>query len=235
MSNCSCGNPSSHRNSISICDPCNTNTGCALQLDFECIIYHKSNNQITNLTCLELTNGATLNQFAEIVDSYICQIKVAEYVLPCLDADYTITNLKQFAEAVDTELCLIKGDITIINTTLANGIVKTDSQSIDLSGSGFGLQADLKVDPASGNRLSVSGTGVLVPPQDLNPNYVTKTLTVTGGNNVVQMSSFFSTVQGYLGPVASNPVGTVAGQSWWRTDTSKFKFNVDGTTIIDLN
>lgn len=233
---CTCGQSSSYVNrSVNICDPCATDTGCALQLDFSCIIYHKSNNAISNLTCLELTNGATLNQFAEAVDSYICQIKVAQYNLPCLTTtlDYTITNLKQFAEAVDTEICLIEADITTINGILAAGITKIDSNSINLSGTGFSLQADVILDPAANNRLTVSGAGALVSPQILVPNYVDKTLMISGANNVVQMASFFGTTPGYLGSfTGSDPTGLIAGQSWHRTDGSLMKFRINGTTTV---
>lgn len=239
MSNCGCGSTYvSPIPVVSICDPCNTNTGCPIQLDWDCIIYHKDNNEVSNLTCLGLTNGATLNQFAELIDTYICQLDVSEYSLPCLREDYTINSLELFAEAVDTEICLIKDSIETLETQINLPITPIDSQSVNLTVSGVSnhtIQADLILDPATDNRLSISGTGVLVAPQVLQPDYVNKTLKISGANNVVQMASFFTTVQGYLGPVASDPVGTVAGQSWYNTTSSLFKFNVDGTTIINLN
>lgn len=231
----SCGCES---NTVSICDPCNQNAGCPIQLDFDCVIYHKDNNETSHLTCLNLTNGATLNNFAETIDSYICQLNVLNFTLPCLRADYTINNLLQFAEAVDEELCSIKDNVATLQGSVNTPIVPIDTNSINLTVSGTAnhtLQVDVIVDPASNNRLSVSGTGLLVPPQILQPNYSTKTLTITGAANTVQMSSFFTTISGYLGTASADPSGTLAGQMWYNTTTSQLKFNIDGTNIIVLN
>lgn len=223
MSNCGCNSHSHphHRSqSISICDPCNTNTGCAIQLDYECIIYHKSNNQISNLTCLGLTNGATLNQFAEAVDAYICQIKAPDYVLPCLRQDYTINTLKQFAEAVDVELCQIKTDLDTISDLVNLPITPVDSTSINLAVSGTNdhtLTGNIIVSPAANNLLTILSDGVYSAPQILEIDYTDKTLTISNGNTV-DLSGLSCGVGGFIGNVTSNPGASLDGQYWFRTD-----------------
>ena len=89
------------------CEPCTVivTSGCPIQLDFSCIFYHKSNNQPTNLIGLGLTNGATLQLFAETVDEKIKQLNVIDTDLPCLREGHVINTLQQFLTAVDTELC----------------------------------------------------------------------------------------------------------------------------------
>jgi hypothetical protein len=226
----SCGCESNYLN-------CDSNS-CPVQLDFDCVFYHVTNSEVSNLTCLNLTNGATLGQFAEAVDSYICQLKVLDFTLPCLRSDYTVNNLKQFAEAVDTEICSLSSSVATLQATINTPVIPIDTFSINLTASGTAnhtLQADVIIDPATNNRLSVSGTGLLVAPQVLQPDYVNKTLAVTGANNIVQMSSFFTTVSGYLGPLATDPAGSIAGQMWYNTTASQLKFNTDGSTIIILN
>src|SRR5687767_11396891 len=110
---------------VNICDPCNTNTGCPLQLDWSCSIYHKANNEVSELTCLGLTNGATLEQFAEAVDALLCPLNVEDYDLPCLreTLDYTINSMEQFAEAVDTEICALREEIEEIAEAAALPII----------------------------------------------------------------------------------------------------------------
>lgn len=101
-------------------DPCNPCTvivtsGCPLQLDFSCILYHKNNNEVTELDGLSLTNGATLQLFAETVDEKIKQLNVLSTSLPCLRESYVINTLQQFLVAVDTEICNLKvwlGNVT---------------------------------------------------------------------------------------------------------------------------
>src|SRR5688572_29847146 len=117
---------------VNICDPCNTGTGCPLQLDWASSIYHKSNNEVTGLTCLELTNGTTLEQFAEAVDALFCPLVVEDYDLPCLreTLDYTINSMEQFAEAVDTEICALREEIEEIAEAAALPIIANDSTSI---------------------------------------------------------------------------------------------------------
>lgn len=89
--------------------PCGcNNTGCLVKLDTTCIIYHKNNNDLTQLTALGLTNGATLELILNTIDDYIEQLKLNELTLPILDVTYTINTLHQFATAVDTEIGLLR-------------------------------------------------------------------------------------------------------------------------------
>lgn len=221
-SNCGCSSNQTITQVVSICDPCSTNTGCPLQLDWDCSIYHKDNNEVTNLTCLGLSNGATLNQFAEAVDTYICQIKAADYTLPCLRETYTINNLEEFAEAVDTRLCEIAGDITDIEESVATPITVVDTQSVNLTSSGtlsHTIQADVKISANSGNRLSIQSDGLYSSPQILSVNYSTKELTIVGGNTV-SLAALFTPVSGFLGNVTADPSSPLDGQYWFRTDLS---------------
>jgi hypothetical protein len=228
----SCGSSYTHSRSINICDPCNTNTGCAIQLDFECVIYHKSNNQVTNLTCLELSNGATLNQFAEAVDSYICQIKADEYQLPCLREDYTINTLEQFAEAVDSRLCELQSDLDDLSDELLVPLLVDDTDAINLVASGTTQQtisAHLIVAPLSDNQLTVLPTGVYVAPQTLSIDYDTLSLCISDGN-CVDLSTLSCGVGGYLGEVATDPGAVLNGQYWYNTGDGKLKIKLNGTT-----
>jgi hypothetical protein len=103
--------------------------GCLAQLDFECSIYNKENNDATALTNLGLTNGATLKLFAETVDTYIGQIKAANFVLPYLRATTTINTVKQFAEAVDTRLASLGSPASGFIGNIANEpALPTDGQ-----------------------------------------------------------------------------------------------------------
>jgi hypothetical protein len=221
MSNCGCNSTTTFP-VVSICDPCNSNTGCPIQLDWDCSIYHKDNNEVTNLTNLGLANGATLNQFAEAVDTYIGEIKAQDYNLPCLSATYTINSLQEFAEAVDTVLCELTDDITTVSGSVATPITPVDTQSINLTVSGtlnHTLQADAIISPNSGNRLSIQSNGLFASPQILSVNYSTKELTIVGGNTV-SLTALFTPVSGFLGNVTADPSSPLDGQYWFRTDLS---------------
>lgn len=62
-----CGNP----NCPSTCPTC-TNTGCIIKLDTSCIIYHKNDNKLSELSELDIENGATLEAILEeISDRFI--------------------------------------------------------------------------------------------------------------------------------------------------------------------
>lgn len=237
MSNCGCGSssyPSYQSKSISICDPCNTNTGCAIQLDFDCIIYHKDNNEVTNLTCLGLTNGATLNQFAEAIDPYICQIKAQNYALPCLRDIYTINTLQQFAEAVDTELCLIKDNITEIEALVNLPISTIDTNSVDLTATGVNnhtLSANVKISSTPVNLVNIFADGLHVAPQTLSVNYTTKELSISNGNTV-DLSGLVCGASGFLGNLAADPSSPSDGQYWYNTTSNELKIRVNGATRI---
>lgn len=239
MADCGCG--SNHYQSphqyVSICDPCNTNTGCPIQLDWDCVIYHKDNNEVTALTNLGLTNGATLNQFGEAVDVYIGFLKAQDYDLPCLRTtyDYTINSLQQFAEAVDTVLCELAADITAVEGSVATPITPVDSASINLSATGtlaHTLQADVIVSPNAGNRLSIQGNGLFASPMVLTVDYNAKTIGLVGSNSV-SVAALFSPVSGFLGNVTSDPSTPLDGQYWYRTDiglATGLKIRLNGTT-----
>lgn len=234
MADCGCGNQPVYQ-SVSICDPCNTNTGCPIQLDWDCSIYHKDNNEVTNLTNLGLTNGATLNQFGEAVDTYIGQIKAASFTLPCLRTSYTINSMQQFAEAVDTQLCQLSTDITAVAASASTPITVVDTQSVDLTVSGtlsHTLQADVKISANAGNRLSIQTDGLFASPMVLSVDYNAKTLSLVG-SNTVNLSALFSPVSGFLGNVTVDPTSPLDGQYWYRTDiglATGLKIRLNGTT-----
>lgn len=94
-----------------LCDPCAPSvctTGCPIQLDFSCVIYHKNNNEVSELDGLNLSNGATLELVVETLDEKIKQVNVLDVSLTYLRSKYVINTLKQFEAAVDTELPLLK-------------------------------------------------------------------------------------------------------------------------------
>lgn len=234
MSSCGCNNTPTFP-VVSICDPCNTNTGCPIQLDWECVIYHKDNNEISNLTNLGLTNGATLEQFGEAVDTYIGQIKADDFNLPCLRADYTINSILQFAEAVDTEICEIKAEIGVVSGQVNTPITVVDTQSVNLTASGtlnHTIQADVIVSPNSGNRLSIQGNGLYSSPMVLTVDYGAKTIGLVGSNSV-SVAALFTPVSGFLGNVTVDPTDPLDGQYWYRTDiglATGLKIRLNGTT-----
>lgn len=99
-----CGKPRYSCNCQVICDPCNNN-GCPIQLDASCVFYHKNNNEVSELTNLGLTNGATLELILETIDVKLEGLNVLDWELDCLRDDFTINTLQQFAQAVDTKIC----------------------------------------------------------------------------------------------------------------------------------
>jgi len=236
MADCGCGHthyPSYP--SISICDPCNTNTGCPIQLDWECVIYNKANNEISALTNLGLTNGATLKAFGEAVDTYIGFLKVEDFDLPCLRDTYTINSLQQFAEAVDTQLCELAAEIDTVAGSVNTPITPVDTQSINLTANGtldHTLQADVKVSANSGNRLSIQSDGLYSSPMVLTVDYNAKTIGLVGSNSV-SVAALFTPVSGFLGNVTSDPSTPLDGQYWYRTDiglVTGLKIRLNGTT-----
>ena len=98
---------------------CNSN-GCPINLDFSCVFYHKSNNQISLLTGLGLSNGSTLQLFAETVDTYIQQMKVSDWTLLFLRENNVVNSLQQFGVAVDTTFSDLQGQIDDMFAELAN-------------------------------------------------------------------------------------------------------------------
>lgn len=103
-----CGTPyCSCRTSCRTYDPCYVTSGCPIQLDFSCVLYHKNNSEISELDGLGLSNGSTLELVIETLDEKIKQLAVLDFSLPFLRETYVINTMKQFVEAVDTQLELI--------------------------------------------------------------------------------------------------------------------------------
>lgn len=105
------------------CSPCTcqsscngvvVTSGCPIQLDFSCILYHKSNGEVTELDGLNLTNGATLELVIETIDEKIKQVAVLDTTLTYLRTKYVINTLQQFLTAVDTELSDINDRLTAL-------------------------------------------------------------------------------------------------------------------------
>lgn len=89
--------------------PC-TDTGCLIHLDFDCIFYHKDNDEDSALTGLDLPNGTTLEEFSESIDNKISQLNFGNLTFNILTTqlNYDITNIQEFAIAVDTEIGNLK-------------------------------------------------------------------------------------------------------------------------------
>lgn len=100
------------------CGSCTCNqyvyTGCPIQLDFSCVIYHKANNEVTELDGLGLPNGSTLELVIETIDEKIKQLGILNFTLPCLRARYVINTMQQFAQAVDTDLCIYEAKTQVL-------------------------------------------------------------------------------------------------------------------------
>ncbi len=111
---CSCSNRYYTSSNCQPCyqQPCYVTSGCPIQLDFSCVLYHKSNNEVTELDGLNLSNGATLELVIETIDEKIKQLAVLDFSLPFLRESYVINTMKQFTEAVDTELSTITSGVS---------------------------------------------------------------------------------------------------------------------------
>lgn len=225
-----------HCHQYTSCSPCDcgcsqsSDTGCPIQLDFSCVIYHKDNNEVTELDGLALTNGATLELVIETIDEKIKQLNVPDWDLAFLDGIYTINNLTQFGEAVNVQFEQVDTDITALTALVNLPITPVDSESINLTTSGVNnhtIEADLIVSPTSDNQLSVLPDGAYVAPQTLSINYSTKDLSISDGNTV-NLAGMFTN---YLGEVASDPSSPANGQYWWRTDTLALRIRVNSTTV----
>jgi hypothetical protein len=225
------GNSCNCKKTVNICDPCNTNTGCPLQLDWSCSIYHKSNNEVTELTCLGLTNGATLEQFAEAVDALFCPLIVEDYDLPCLreTLDYTINSMEQFAEAVDTEICALRTEIEDVAEDAVIPITANDSTSIDFTVSGAGshtITGSVIISPNANNQLSNPGNGLFSAPQTLSINYTTNEISITSGNTI-DLTPLLCTAEGFLGNISADPSDPEEGQYWYNTVAGQLRIQVN--------
>lgn len=221
-----CGNPACV--SCYPCDPCTQPASCPVQLDTSCVIYHKQNNELSELTNLDLPNGSTLELILEQIDAALEGFTASAFALPILRTNYTVNTLKQFMVAVDTEigeLQLAVGNNTFVETSLT----ATDSASIDFTVSGTSnhtLTGSVKISTTLNNLLSVTGGGLYAAPQTLSVNYTTKELTISNGNTV-SLSALSSGVGGYLGAFTADPVA-VNGQYWYNTTDSLLKIRLQG-------
>ena len=134
--------------------PCGCSTsGCPIKLDTSCIIYHKNNNELSELIDgLGLQNGATLELILETISKKIEQINVTTWLFPYLvDSEgYTINTLQQFATAVDAEPGLLqhfKGNVT--------------ADPSDLNDGDYWFRTDLLA--ANGLRIQVNGLTRTIP------------------------------------------------------------------------
>jgi hypothetical protein len=94
------------------CSPCEQTKTCPINLDTSCIFYNLYTDT-SDLTCLSLSNGISLTEILEAIDTKLCQNlpSIPSYSLPCLRNDYVINNFQQFAEAVDDEFCTIRFEL----------------------------------------------------------------------------------------------------------------------------
>ena len=96
---------------------CHSSSSSHIQKDSADIIYHKTNGEISELTNLDISNGATLELILETIDSQIAPITTSSILsttLTYLRTKYVVNNLTQFLVAVSTEL-------EELNTTVLTG------------------------------------------------------------------------------------------------------------------
>lgn len=226
---CNCGNYSCQ--TCYPVAPCILPAGCPIQLDSACVFYHQGNNQLSGLTNLGLSNGATLELILDTIDDQLEAVKVDSFNLPVLRVDYVIHTLKQFSEAVDTEIASLRAGVAGVVGTSSTPFSATDSATIDFSTSGtlgHTLTGSVKVSATSDNRVSAVSDGIYAAPQTLSVNYTTKELTIVGGNTV-SLSSLASGTSGWLGNVAVDPTA-IDGQYWFNTSGGgALKIKVNGT------
>ncbi len=212
---------------------CNCSTcqdDCPLTLDFKCLIYNKSGNDINHLEGLGLNNGATLRLFAEMVDEKIKQLNFLNTSLPYIRSNNLVNSLQQFATSVDHELEALSDSIATIVDLSNVSVSAVDTNSIDMSASGtlnHTISSSLKVSPQSNNLLSVLSDGVYVSPQTISVNYSAKTISISNGNTI-DLSGIVCTPSGYLGNIASDPSSSVDGNIWYNTTQNKLKIKANG-------
>lgn len=232
---CGCGGPGQNnfpaQPCASIFPPYGCGNGCPIQLDSNCVIYHKCNDQISGLVNLGLTNGATAQLIFDSIDPWIGYLKASLWSIPFLRAvPFTITTLPQFATAVDTELSLFSTEIATLTAAANTPITPVDSTSIDLSVSGslnHTLTGVVKISATASNQVSIVSDGLLVAPQTLSISG--NNLTISSGNTVDFSALLCQT--GWQGNVTVDPSGAVDGDYWFRTDLSAasgLKIKVNG-------
>lgn len=216
---------------IRSCDQGCNNTGCILQLDASCVIYHKDNNTLSQLRNLNLPNGSTAGLIFDAIDVQLGQIQAQNFSLTCLRGtfSYVINGMQQFAEAVDTILCTLNTSITAAATPLS--YVASNSILLTFSGAlNHAIQPTLKVSATANNQLQVLSDGVFVEPQTLDIDYSAKTLTISDGNTV-DFGSLLCQDNGWLGNLTADPSVFVDGNYWYNTTSSTLKISVHGGNI----
>jgi hypothetical protein len=222
MATCTCGTCYS-------CCASSCENGCPVQLDFSCVLYHKDNNETTELDGLELTNGATLELVIETIDEKVKEMNLALVSLPVLEATYVVNTITQFSQAVDTELGLMAADIATALAASQEELAVTDSATIDFTASGtlnHSLTASVKLSAVASNRVTAQLDGIHVAPQTLSVNTTTKELTISDGNTV-NIGSLVAAAPAFLGNVEEDP-SAVDGQYWYNTAEEALKIKVGG-------
>lgn len=209
---------------------CNSNcssSGCPIQLDFECLIYHKRNQGVSGLTNLGFNNGTTLDVIIEAIDVQLGQLDVDAWALPYLrdTQHYVLHTLKQYGEAVDAELtALVAAGVTPTPITVNN------SKNVIITASGtlnHTLSANVAISAQADNQLvDTELDGLYVVAQTLDPDYTNGLLTITDGNQI-DLKPFF-TSEGYLGNQSADPVSAVNGQFWYRQDLDELHIKLNG-------
>lgn len=166
-----CGQPSYYpcncvQQVLTPCTPCAQPTGCPIQLDTACVIYHKNNNQLSGLTeGLGLNNGATLELILDTISSKLVQLNFIDLNLPFLDDTYVINSLQSFATAVDAQFSAVNDQIEEINTTIEGmgylGAVSADPSIGDVENGQYWWRTDLSA--AVALRIKVNGVFRTIP------------------------------------------------------------------------
>jgi hypothetical protein len=205
-------------------------------LDFSCVIYHKDNNDVSELDGLNMTNGATLEAVIEAIDEKVKLLTVSGWSLTYLRSGYVVNTLQQFAQSVDTELDLLRADIDTALGSSTTSLSVSDSATIDFTASGtlnHTLTGSVKLSSlVSGNRITAQTDGLHVSAQTLSVNASAKTLTISDGNTI-NIASLLSAASGFLGNLTADPSSPQDGQYWFRTDLSAsagLKIRLNGST-----
>lgn len=208
--------------------PCN-NSGCLIQEDATCILYHKDNATLSQLINLGLPNGSSVSMILEAIDAQLGNLQFQNFTLPCLRTtfSYVINTGQQFAQAVDTTLCVLNTAIAAATAAAntPNAAIQTNSVHLTLSGTlNRTIRADVNISATANNDLQILSDGLYAQPQTLSANYTTNQLTISNGNTI-NLPNF---AEGYLGNVTADPGTAVDGNYWWRTDTLALRIRVNG-------
>ncbi len=214
---------------------CSSSSSCPVQLDFECVLYHKRNQGISGLTNLGLNNGTDLEVIIEAIDVKLGDLNVDSWALPYLRAvPYTIHTLKQFGEAVDEVLLGFSTDIATAVGNAAIGITAVDTQSIEWTVNGpnnHTITGNVRVSAFANNQLvTTQPDGLYAVPQTLDIDYENKLISISDGNSVDLTP--LVTADGYLGNQTADPSTVVNGQTWYRTDTDEYKVKLNGSIRV---